>query len=61
MPISSAGWRKRVGGETIEVPGSHTVCVSKPNDVARLIERVATASAPAVLPSTTISKESPCQ
>jgi pimeloyl-ACP methyl ester carboxylesterase len=37
---------KRAGSETIEVPGSHAVYVSKPEDVARLIERAAKASAP---------------
>ena len=36
---------KRAGSETIEVPGSHAVYVSKPQDVARLIERAAKASA----------------
>jgi pimeloyl-ACP methyl ester carboxylesterase len=36
---------KRAGSETIEVPGSHAVYVSKPKDVARLIERAAKASA----------------
>jgi len=36
---------KHAGAETIEVPGSHAVYVSKPNDVARLIERAAKASA----------------
>jgi hypothetical protein len=30
---------KRAGSETIEVPASHAVYVSKPEDVARLIER----------------------
>ena len=35
---------KRAGGETIEVPASHAVYVSKPNEVARLIERAAMAS-----------------
>ena len=35
---------KRAGSETIEVPGSHAVYVSKPNEVAGLIERAATAS-----------------
>jgi pimeloyl-ACP methyl ester carboxylesterase len=34
---------KRAGSETIEVPGSHAVYVSKPNEVARLIERAAKA------------------
>jgi pimeloyl-ACP methyl ester carboxylesterase len=37
---------KRAGSETIEVPASHAVYVSKPEDVARLIERAAKASAP---------------
>jgi hypothetical protein len=36
---------KRAGSETIEVSGSHAVYVSKPEDVARLIERAARASA----------------
>jgi pimeloyl-ACP methyl ester carboxylesterase len=36
---------KRAGSETIEVPGSHAVYVSKPEDVARLIERAAKSSA----------------
>jgi pimeloyl-ACP methyl ester carboxylesterase len=35
---------KRAGAETIEVPGSHAVYMSKPEDVARLIERAAKAS-----------------
>jgi pimeloyl-ACP methyl ester carboxylesterase len=35
---------KRAGAETIEVPGSHAVYVSKPDEVARLIERAAKAS-----------------
>jgi pimeloyl-ACP methyl ester carboxylesterase len=35
---------KRAGSETIEVPGSHAVYLSKPNEVARLIERAAKAS-----------------
>jgi pimeloyl-ACP methyl ester carboxylesterase len=36
---------KRAGSETIEVAASHAVYASKPNDVARLIERAAKASA----------------
>jgi pimeloyl-ACP methyl ester carboxylesterase len=36
---------KRAGSETIEVAGSHAVYVSKPDEVARLIERAAKASA----------------
>src|SRR5579863_3913179 len=36
---------KRARSETIEVPGSHAVYLSKPNEVARLIERAAKASA----------------
>jgi pimeloyl-ACP methyl ester carboxylesterase len=36
---------KHAGSETIEVPGSHAVYISKPNEVARLIERAAKASA----------------
>ena len=35
---------KRAGSETIEVSGSHAVYVSKPEEVARLIERAAKAS-----------------
>jgi len=37
---------KRAGCETIEVPASHAVYLSKPHDVARLIERAAKAAAP---------------
>jgi pimeloyl-ACP methyl ester carboxylesterase len=36
---------KRAGSETVEVAAGHAVYVSKPNDVARLIERAAKASA----------------
>jgi pimeloyl-ACP methyl ester carboxylesterase len=36
---------KRAGSETIEVPASHAVYISKPNEVAGLIERAARASA----------------
>jgi pimeloyl-ACP methyl ester carboxylesterase len=36
---------KRAGSETIEVPGSHAVYISRPEDVARLIERAAKALA----------------
>jgi pimeloyl-ACP methyl ester carboxylesterase len=36
---------KKAGIETIDVAGSHAVYVSKPKDVARLIERAAKASA----------------
>ena len=36
---------KRAGSETVEVPASHAVYLSKPDDVARLIERAAKASA----------------
>jgi pimeloyl-ACP methyl ester carboxylesterase len=36
---------KRAGSETIEVPGSHAVYVSKPEEVARFIEHAAQASA----------------
>ncbi len=36
---------KRAGSETVEVPASHAVYLSKPNEVARLIERAAKASA----------------
>lgn len=35
---------KRAGSQTIEVPASHAVYVSRPTDVARLIERAAKAS-----------------
>jgi pimeloyl-ACP methyl ester carboxylesterase len=36
---------KRAGSETIEVPASHAVYLSKPDEVARLIEQAAKASA----------------
>jgi pimeloyl-ACP methyl ester carboxylesterase len=36
---------RRAGSETIEVPASHAVYVSRPSEVARLIERAAKASA----------------
>src|SRR5215475_9967831 len=36
---------KGAGSETLEVPGSHAVYISKPEDVALLIERAAKASA----------------
>jgi len=36
---------RHAGSETIEAPASHAVYVSRPNDVARLIERAAKASA----------------
>jgi hypothetical protein len=36
---------KRAGSETIEVAASRAVYLSKPNEVARLIERAAKASA----------------
>ncbi len=36
---------KRAGSETIEVPASHAVYLSKPDEVARLIERAAKESA----------------
>src|SRR5579863_1831899 len=36
---------KRAGSETVEVPASHAVYVSRPEDVARLIERAAKTSA----------------
>ncbi len=35
---------KRAGSETIEVPASHAVYISRPDEVARLIERAAKAS-----------------
>ena len=44
-PDLERGMAKRAGSETIEVPASHAVYVSKPEDVARLIERAAKASA----------------
>ena len=37
---------KRAGAEVTEIKASHAVYISKPNDVARLIERAAKASAP---------------
>jgi pimeloyl-ACP methyl ester carboxylesterase len=37
---------KRAGAKVTEIKGSHAVFISKPNDVARLIERAAKASAP---------------
>jgi pimeloyl-ACP methyl ester carboxylesterase len=37
---------KRAGSQTIEVATSHAAYIAKPNDVARLIERAAKASAP---------------
>ena len=37
---------KRAGSETIEVPGSHAVYLSKPSDVVRFIEHAAKAAAP---------------
>jgi pimeloyl-ACP methyl ester carboxylesterase len=37
---------QRAGSDTIEVPASHAVYVSRPNEVARLIERAAKVSAP---------------
>src|SRR5271167_1707689 len=36
---------KRAGSETIEIPASHAVYLSKPDEVAHLIERAAKASA----------------
>ena len=36
---------RRAGSETIEVPGSHAVYASRPEEVARLIEQAAKASA----------------
>jgi hypothetical protein len=35
---------RQAGGDTIEIPASHAVYLSKPNEVARLIERAARAS-----------------
>jgi pimeloyl-ACP methyl ester carboxylesterase len=37
---------KKAGSETVEVAGSHAVYMSKPEDVAHLIERAAKASGP---------------
>ncbi len=37
---------KRAGAKVTEIKASHAVYISKPNDVARLIERAAKASAP---------------
>jgi hypothetical protein len=37
---------KRAGAEVTEIKASHAVYISKPNDVARSIERAAKASAP---------------
>jgi pimeloyl-ACP methyl ester carboxylesterase len=37
---------KRAGAKVTEIKGSHAVFISKPNDLARLIERAAKASAP---------------
>jgi pimeloyl-ACP methyl ester carboxylesterase len=35
---------QRAGSETVEVPASHAVYMSKPREVARLIEQAAKAS-----------------
>ncbi len=43
-PVLERTMAKRAGCETIEVAGSHAVYVSRPEDVARLIERAAKAS-----------------
>ena len=43
-PYLKRSMAKRAGSDTIEVPASHAVYVSKPNEVARLIERAAMAS-----------------
>jgi len=37
-------YAKRMGAKTVEVPASHVVFVSRPNDVTRLIEQAATAT-----------------
>ncbi len=37
---------KRAGAKVTEIVGSHAVFISKPNDVARVIEQAAKASAP---------------
>ena len=37
---------KRAGAKMTEIKASHAVFISKPNDVARLIERAAKAWAP---------------
>lgn len=34
---------RRAGSETVEVPASHAVYLSKPDEVARLIERASVA------------------
>ena len=38
-------YAKRMGAKTVEVSSSHAVFVSHPNDVARLIEQAASATA----------------
>ncbi len=45
VPDLERSMAKQAGSETIEVAASHAVYASKPNDVARLIERAAKASA----------------
>ena len=43
-PAAQQLMAKRVGATVVEVPGSHAVYVSRPDDVARLIARAAEAS-----------------
>ncbi len=43
-PPAQRAMAKRAGATTVEVPGSHAVYVSRPQDVARLIEEAATSS-----------------
>ena len=45
IPDLERAMAKHAGAETIEVPGSHAVYMSKPNEVAHLIEKAAKASA----------------
>lgn len=43
-PPAQRAMAKRAGATTVEVPGSHAVYVSRPQDVAHLIEEAATGS-----------------
>ena len=43
-PIIERSAAKRAGCKTVQVPASHAAYISKPNDVARLIEQAAKAS-----------------
>lgn len=43
-PPAQRAMAKRAGATTVEVPGSHAVYVSRPQDVARLIEEAAAGS-----------------